>query len=141
VAAIAVLLLVALATGGYWAMLRPRLLTGRQIRNHADCQAVDAYLRQYFESNRRYPAQLADALRPHPRGLDLLTDTWGHPLLYESDGTMFLLVSYGRDGRPDGSDYRVLRALGDLPNGWNICGNYDADEVMSDLGWHRLCGK
>lgn len=136
---ITVLLLGALGSVGYSVMLRPRLLTGRQVRNHAQCQVVEARLRQAFESNGRYPITLAEVGRSH--GEDHSIDSWGHSLFYQSDGSTFLLVSYGRDGRPDGSDYLALREQGDHPGGYNTCGNFDADEVMSDLGWHRLCGK
>lgn len=31
-------------------------------------------------------------------------DPWGNPYLYERTGSSFLLVSYGKDGQPGGSD-------------------------------------
>jgi len=141
VAGVTVLLSACFAAVAYGMILRPRILLARQIANHGSCQAVDASLRTYFEANHRYPIDLSDAVLSQRQGAKLLSDAWGNKLAYQSDGGTFVLVSYGRDGKPDGNDYRALRALGDHPPGFDICGNYDADEVMSDRGWHRLCGK
>jgi hypothetical protein len=41
-------------------------------------------------------------------------DRWGHPVFYSSDGTQYLLVSFGRNGHPDGSNYLVMRTAGKL---------------------------
>jgi hypothetical protein len=60
----------------------------------------------------------------------------------ESRGQSFVLVSYGRDGRSDHLDYWHLRELNDnSPRARNICFAWDADQVMSDRGFHRCCGK
>jgi general secretion pathway protein G len=32
-------------------------------------------------------------------------DPWGHPFIYESDGSTFTLMSYGRDGKLGGEGY------------------------------------
>jgi hypothetical protein len=65
-----------------------------------------------------------------------LRDAWGHPLRYFSDGSIFLLVSVGRDGEPDGTEYHELRKPGEPVD---ICDHPDADVVVSDLGWHSVC--
>jgi hypothetical protein len=66
-------------------------------------------------------------------------DRWGHPVFYRSDGTQYLLVSFGRNGHPDGSDYLVMRAAGKLDNG--SCSDLNADIVFSDRGELRNCEK
>jgi hypothetical protein len=132
VVTVLVLPLVAAAVA-YAAVLRPRLLTLHQVGNHATCQGVQ----HWIENERERTGKLPIAL-PASESLD----AWGHALHYQRlrpDG--YLLVSFGRDGKPDGSDYLALRNLGDHPPGYSICGKYDADEVMSDKGWHRICGK
>lgn len=133
--------LLAVAAIFYFGWLRPVLLKGRQIGNHAHLQGLDACLREYVQLHGQYPRQLIEALPPERRTPESTTDNWGHPFHYSSDGATFLLVSHGRDGKPDGSDYAALRAAGPYPPDGLICGKNDADEVMSDLGWHRACGK
>jgi len=108
------------------------LLQMHQVRNHALCQGVQGWIEGERERTGGYPSSLPTSES---------VDAWGHPLRYQKLADGYLLVSFGRDGKPDGSDYLALRALGDHPAGHDICGAYDADEVMSDNGWHRLCGK
>jgi hypothetical protein len=124
----------------YAAYLRPRLLLGRQITTHARVTAVSAYLERYREKSGEYPTNLALALPEEKRSLEYLKDSWGNALWYETDGTSYLLVSYGLDGKPDGTDYRAVRNSAPRLNG-RICQDYDADEFVSDVGWHRVCGK
>lgn len=140
-AAVVTVLVVGSAAAIYGGIVRPRLLGARQVYNHARCQGIDACVRQYFETAGRFPLTLGEAVPQALRAGDQVLDGWGHEFLYKSDGKTFLLVSYGRDGKSDGSDYLALRASGNHPPGDSICGQYDADEVMSDVGWHRLCGK
>jgi hypothetical protein len=132
-------LAIVLIAASYLRFLRPRLLLGRQVHNHAVCQTVVAHLDSYFDTHGSYPSDLSllPAMQQHERSA--LLDGWGHEFLYTSDGERFVLVSYGRDGKPDERDYY---AIGDLPtSSTSICGEFDADEVASDAGYHRLCGK
>ncbi len=110
--------------------IRPELLYIQQVGNHADCQSVRARIENVRDKTGKYPDRLPETM-----------DRWGHLLSYEKLADGYLLVSYGRDGKPDGSNYRSLRSQGDHPSGYSICGQWDADEVVSDKGWHRLCGK
>jgi len=135
-----VALVLAFAVVFYAAHLRPRLLAGRQIRTHAVVTAVGASLNVYREENGRYPTDLALALPEGREPTEYLVDPWGHALWYESNGASFLVVSYGRDGKSDGTDYQAVRAAAPRMNR-QICQDYDADEVISDAGWHRTCGK
>ena len=116
-------------------ILRPRLLVLRQVANHAACQAEEGRIRDYWQRFGVFPTTLEVAGTGEP------LDAWGHRFHYESRGSSFILVSYGKDGQPDGGDYWRLREAGDHPRGWNICGHFNEDEVMSDKGWHRICGK
>ena len=125
----------------YGAVLRPRLLTARQVVNHARSHTLYSYVLDYNRDHNRYPLSLEQAIPPERKDSAFSDDAWGNAFMYESDGATFLLVSYGRDGKPDGSDYNTIRRLGDHPPDYDICGAYDADEVMSDNGWHRICGK
>ena len=103
----------------------------QQVANHASCQHWDSWIKDYRQEHGDYPATLP------PQAVD----RWGYPLRYNRLTDGYLLISFGRDGKPDGSDYLALRNLGDHPPGYRICGQMDADEVMSDRGWHRVCGK
>jgi hypothetical protein len=98
-------------------------------------------------------------------------DMWGHPLHYESTPAAFILVSFGRDGVPDGLDYWAMQASKVEPGKtcwwatvlragepvkkeqhcfeWDedhvfsedICYAWNADQVFSNRGEHRACGK
>ena len=62
--------------------------------------------------------------------------------MYEARGAEFVLVSLGRDGLPDGTDYWELRSSGITTRESDaVCGDYDADQVFSDLDEHIVCGK
>ena len=46
-------------------------------------------------------------------------------------------MSLGRDGLPDGTDYWGLRGSGITTRESDaVCGDYDADQVISDLDEH-----
>jgi len=87
----------------------------------------------------RFPAQLSDIVAESNQ--DQLLDAWGNSFRYEAGEGGFVLVSFGRDGQPDGTDYWALRGAGARPADWRICGAYDRDEVVSDVGYLRTCGK
>jgi len=63
-------------------------------------------------------------------------DTYDKPLFYEAKSDGFVLVSHGRDGEPDGTNYWKVR--GDLAED-SICGHPDHDVVISDKGPHFIC--
>lgn len=141
IATITMIVLLGAAATIYGGIVRPRVLSARQVYNHACCQGVVAYLRQCFETTGRYPATLRGCAANGQTGGGLPLDGWGHQFLYRSDGKTFVLVSYGRHGHPDGRDTLAVKGSGNSPPGSSICGNYDADEVVSDTGWQRFCGK
>ena len=120
-------LLIAVAVLAYAAVVRPMLLRSTQITN--------------LQTMRRFKGEVESFQRAHgayPKSFSGL-DAWGNAVSYTSDGRQYLLVSYGRDGRPDGSDYRAMRATGELRN--EPCADLNANIVFSDRGELRNCGK
>src|ERR1700724_248507 len=95
-------------------------------------------LAEFHQNNGRYPASLSEV----GPGFSFYSirfgeDRWGHPLRYESRGSEYVLVSLGRDGKPDGLDpWRVREAI-DPGHPQRICNDLNADQVMSDRGFHR----
>ncbi|MBW2275944.1 MAG: type II secretion system protein GspG [Deltaproteobacteria bacterium] len=120
---------------------RDAYLASKQAANHQRVSFYVDALERHFEWAGTYPLTLLDSLDPAEipggiaRGLPL-RDAWDHPLRYFSDGKIFLLVSVGRDGEPDGEEYHELRQPGAARD---ICGQADSDVVVSDLGWHVAC--
>ncbi len=95
---------------GYATIVRPFRLRETQIRNLVVMRSVDGELRIYREAHGVFPRSLEN-LPGVPN-----TDQWGTGFLYRSDGREYILVSYGSDSRPDGSDYLRMRAAGKLDN-------------------------
>ena len=125
--AVAVSLLLYLASQG-----------GNQIRSLIALQRYQKFLVEYAAANGgAYPEQLEVVYRPE-EGFEGL-DGWGNPILYLSDGSYYVLVSCGRDGKPDGLNYVALRNEPRLEN--PNCEDLDLDQVLTDQGWYRACGK
>jgi hypothetical protein len=118
----------------------------RQVNNLVKGRAYVAALASYRGSHHSYPARLELALRNGDLSLDG-RDAWGTPLLYKSDGARFVVVSAGADQRfdyyGDPMDLRLATVTsGNAPSAfWSICADPAQDQVMSDLGEHRVCGK
>ncbi len=119
------------------------LAGGHQISNMERARACVRQIDAYKTTHGRFPARLADAVEPR-----LNLDQWEHPFAYRSDGKKFILVSFGRDGSPDRDVYDYWRSRNaaftvyEAPEYvWSICGRPNADQIMSDLGEHRICGK
>ena len=139
--AIICLALTFLATGGIALAWRRAHLWEKQIRNLELFKSYGRMLDSYHDTIGHYPYRLSildaePSILHYPVGQDL----WGYPLRYESDGTGYVLVSYGKDGRPALADYWALRnqAHGAATN---ICLKWNADQILSDVGWHQSCGK
>jgi hypothetical protein len=128
-----VALTVAIAAPAWLFLVHPSLQRARQVRALTDLELTGSALHSFRESHGKFPSHL-NAL---PNGAAGLFDRWGHRYLYLSDGSMFLLASLGADGRPDGSNYFDMRARGEK----RPCAGVNSDQVISDLGWHRRCGK
>jgi hypothetical protein len=138
--AAAVVLLVTIFGG--W-LVRRQMLWTSQIRNVELFKLYRAALDEYFEVHKVYPCALSEATA-NARWMDVRRnlDQWGYAVHYESRGASFVLVSFGRGGRPDGLDYWRLRELNDDSRvARDICFQWSADQVYSDRGFHRCCGK
>jgi len=112
-----------------------------QAANHERVAFYVKNLQRHYDLRGTYPLSLIDSLEPTeiPGGIAQgvpLRDAWDHPMRYFSDGKIFLLVSIGRDGKAEGNEVQDLRKPG-APR--DICGEPDADVVVSDLGWHVAC--
>ena len=129
--------------GGYAGVVRPIKLGEKQIQNLIQMRVYTSALDEFKKRHGKYPTSLDDAILEsdltHKDVFLPKVDRWGHLVDYQSDGQQYLLVSFGRDGRPDGSDYAGLRRAGQLENG--PCRNPDADTIFSDRGELRNCGK
>jgi hypothetical protein len=136
----AALLLLVIAGIGYlnWKFV----IFAHQINDLERLKAIQHALEAFHEVHGQYPERLTDISDVLPEGWrrclgPRFLDEWGHPLVYRSTGSQYLLVSLGRDGLEEHTDYASLRAAQDA----RICGKPDADFVMSESGWHRHCSK
>lgn len=115
------------------------------------CRGVVRRIESYTEENGSPPTDL-DVLHDGSR-----RNRWGNRYLYETDGSGWILVSYGLGGRPDGVDYWAFRERqvresrredywNASVSAWpdhedNICGHYFRDVIFTDLGQIQVCGK
>lgn len=90
-----------------------------------DVLRVGSAVESYREQRGSLPATL-DALQDLPQAEGFFDDegniypgSWGHPLVYSTDGEHFRLISYGRDGKPGGrgSDADLTYDAPDPPEG------------------------
>jgi hypothetical protein len=116
-----------------------------QIQNFELMKKYVRDLEAYRQKQGSYPDRLSEAVRERPvfgHPIEIGQDLWGHSLSYRKDGSGFLLVSFGRGGKPDGTDYGSLTPS----EVWRkdeaeACKNPDADQVVSEKGWLRACAK
>ncbi|MBN1610516.1 MAG: hypothetical protein JW940_28055 [Polyangiaceae bacterium] len=69
------------------------------------------------------------------------TDVWNRPIHYFSNGKGFVVVSYGRDGRPDRGDYLVLLRMDRAPERHSNCFSLDGDTVFVSGHTYSACLK
>jgi hypothetical protein len=137
-----VAVLLTLSAAGYGFVIRPMQLAITQIQNF---KLLDEYAEAIDAScarTRSYPEALREVMKKPPvygRRIPIGEDMWGHPISYSRLADGYLLVSFGRDGMPDGTDYQKLRLEGVQDE--RPCRNPDADVIFSDRGRHRTCGK
>ena len=117
--------------------VRPWMLRAKQVRSFSNMALAAHYLHKYKTLSGNYPTDLSTALPEKARSI--LVDAWGYPLRYYSTGSAFILVSVGKDGKPDFADYWALRSA--VQPRSIVSGSWSADQVVSDLGWHRSAGK
>ena len=118
-----------------------------QIDNFTLLQEYARAIDQHFAQSRSYPESLVAVMPKSPvrgRKIPIGEDMWGHPISYTRLPDGYLLVSFGRDGRPDGTDYNRMRSESVFQSAAQQekpCRNPDADVVLSDRGAHRACAK
>jgi Type II secretion system (T2SS), protein G len=130
-----IVVLVSVATYVY--PFRPTMLRGRQIRTFANMQVIRAFLDDQFESHGQYPQDLDSVFQAKQRSVP--QDGWESQYLYDSRGDSYILVGLGSDGKKDGSDYWRLRES--VSQSESVAREWKADQVASDIGWHRQAGK
>jgi hypothetical protein len=117
-------------------------LRAAQIQNLSLMRGYREALETYRKHHGVYPDALQQAVRTPPvfgEPIKIGQDLWGHSISYERLPHGFLLVSLGRDGEPDGTDYVALRSL--TGSDESRCKDFNADQIFSDRGEHRTCGK
>lgn len=129
----------------YATVVRPAYLRGMQVRNLTIMRDYAAILDHFHEAHGQFPRSVREAAsdwRPNwdTTGFYLgCLDNWGNSVIYIPTDGGYLLLSFGHDGRPDGSDYVAMRARAELDD--SACRDVDVDQVLSDRGEHRACGK
>ena len=123
-------------------LVYPRRHLGRQIDDLERMKLLRVALAEYEEHHGQFPPELpgvtpflADGVLDRWSGF---VDTWGNDFRYQSENSSYVLVALGRDGATEYTDYWSLRDAGDEEN---ICGDLTRDQVLSDRGWNRYCGK
>ncbi len=129
------------AAAAWLAVIRPTMLRFRQVGVLTDLVAYTSALRGYHEQHGGYPLELEKATG----SIDWFSpiDRWGAPILYLSDGDGFVLASMGLGGQPDGENYLAarLRAPRQQADFVGECSNLQVDQIVTDRGWYRGCGK
>jgi type II secretory pathway pseudopilin PulG len=123
----------------YLWIYRPLQLRFKQIKNVANFQSYASALEIYRQAHGRYPSSLV-AGESVPDWFDG-RDSWGNPVVYLSDGAQYLLVSVGRDGRPDGENWLEMRLSSKQGGVRDASCELFRDQILSDKGWYRACGK
>lgn len=123
----------------YFRWIGPFLKWQNQVANAANFGTVRGELIEYYEDHGEYPMNLAD-------GVEKLSwfdgrDSWGNRILYMSDGRIFIMVSLGKDGRPDGTNYLAARLKAPIYDSDPACSEFKTDQILTDRGWYRACGK
>ena len=115
-----------------------------QINNLELFKSYRQLLRDFKSAHGEYPHYLMElpaGWRVQANGVPAV-DYWGYPLYFETRNDSYILISFGRDGKPDRLDYWGLRdGMEPTRSGVTICYDWDADQVVSDRGFHKACGK
>ncbi len=73
---------------------------GKQKRTMADMRSVGMMMEQYEVDNNQYPLNLEELQSDTSRDLPML-DAWGNPWVTTFSHREYVIVSLGKNGRPD----------------------------------------
>lgn len=120
-------------------VIRPTSLALKQVGVFTDLETYSQALQGYHERFGRYPLELEEAAS----AIDWFSpvDRWGTPLVYLSDGDVFVLASMGKGGQPDGENYLGAREEIPVTKVNEGCLDPSVDQIVTDRGWYRGCGK
>ncbi len=126
--------------GAAWVVvIRPTMHSLRQVGVLTDLVAYTEALREYHEQHGGYPLELEEAAGVIEWFSPI--DRWGTPIVYLSDGDGFVLASMGMGGQPDGENYLATRMRAPRRQSAEECLNPRVDQIVTDRGWYRGCGK
>jgi len=124
---------------GWKVYFEPTVHTLTQVGVFTDLVRYSHALDKHKLATGKFPLELSEATQ-HLDGFSA-EDRWGTPFLYLSDGSFYVLISFGKGGQPDGDNY-IARwdqepTVGNPPE----CEHPETDQFVTDRGWSRLCGK
>lgn len=137
------LLCLAIVAGAYWYLVQQMM----QPAAFTLLQTLRSELRAQQLAKGSFPPSLADLPKRASREP---IDAWGHPVLYRRIGDGYVLASLGRDGKEDQAyDWTAMRQLVAKENDPPLsgpfrgadCKDLDIDQIATDDGWYRYCGK
>ena len=138
--------LAAFLVASYWLVFRPLNVDIQQVENAANMQDLITLLNEFRADHGVYPKQLEDEeFRKY--GGPPHVDSWGRSYYYSTSGADFILASFGRDGKPDSLAFPAMRAQvltrtqAQRLLTHEQCHSPDVDQIASDLGFYRSCGK
>jgi len=135
-------LVVAISGSLYLTIVRPQIYVQRQIRDFQRLKVLQTGLDRYRTAHGYFPQSLgylAGSLTDEEsRFVDDYIDSWGHRIHYEAVDAGYLLVSLGKNGKVDHDDLYGLRETSAHAD---VCGSWNAEQVLADTGWHQSCAK
>lgn len=135
---IVVVALVIAAVVVYFGAWRPFDFRGRQIGDMVLLRHYRYVVDEFKKQHGIDPSTLEAAFTlEDPPYFKAMKDSWGHQLVYESDGGQFVLIAHGMDGTGDGPDNLTRHSI----EARRVCGDWNADLVLSDAAELRTCGK
>ncbi|MEM7244776.1 MAG: hypothetical protein AAF533_05500 [Acidobacteriota bacterium] len=117
-------------------------MPSEQVRDMTGLRDRPALVERYHEVHGRYPATLDETLalvtETDPTHWRSSRDGRGVPLAFASGEDWFVIVALGRDRALD--EGMTIESYLDAEYR-NVCGDLDADQVITHQSWVRSCGK
>ncbi len=132
-------ILLAVASAAWLVVIRPTMHSLRQVGVLTDLVTYTWALSEYYEQHGSYPLELEQATSAIEWFSPI--DRWGTPIVYLSNGDGFVLASMGMRGQPDGENYLAARMRAPRQRAVEECWDPRVDQIVTDRGWYRGCGK